>query len=179
MKTSFVLLLTDRCLEIFLEDFFKLQCFIQSTRSWIWLFFCHWWNNSHYSRLDWWAFINNSNFILFFEIIQILLTLQEGGLLRPPWNKNGICSTIFGPIEPKKFDFSYKPMRMLIILGAWNGGDKFWILKFIFLPFLRLKWLKLISYPKLIVPDDYQQIWLHFEWFLAPFHRSDENWLLW
>ena len=32
--------------------------------------------------------------------------------------------------------------------------------------------------PKLIVPDDYQQFWVHFEWFLALFHISDENWLL-
>ena len=29
--------------------------------------------------------------------------------------------------------------------------------------------------PKLIVPDDYQQFWVYFEWFLAPFHISDEN----
>ena len=32
--------------------------------------------------------------------------------------------------------------------------------------------------PKLIVPDDYQQFWVHFEWFLAFFHISDEKWLL-
>ena len=32
--------------------------------------------------------------------------------------------------------------------------------------------------PKLIVPDDYQQFWVHFEWFLALFHISDEKWLL-
>ena len=30
---------------------------------------------------------------------------------------------------------------------------------------------------KLIVPD-YQQFWVHFEWFLALFHISDEKWLL-
>ena len=30
---------------------------------------------------------------------------------------------------------------------------------------------------KLIVPDDYQQFWVHFELFLAPFHISDEKWL--
>jgi len=33
--------------------------------------------------------------------------------------------------------------------------------------------------PKLIAPDDYQQFWLHFEWYLALFHLSDEKWLLW
>ena len=32
--------------------------------------------------------------------------------------------------------------------------------------------------PKLIIPDDYQQFWVHFEWFLALFHISDEKWLL-
>ena len=32
--------------------------------------------------------------------------------------------------------------------------------------------------PKLIVPDDYQQFWVHFEWFLALFHISHEKWLL-
>ena len=31
---------------------------------------------------------------------------------------------------------------------------------------------------KLIVPDDYPQFLLHFEWFLALFHISDEKWLL-
>ena len=28
---------------------------------------------------------------------------------------------------------------------------------------------------KLIVPDDYQQFWVHFEWFLALFHISGEK----
>ena len=27
---------------------------------------------------------------------------------------------------------------------------------------------------KLIVPDDYQQFWVQFEWFLTLFHISDE-----
>ena len=31
---------------------------------------------------------------------------------------------------------------------------------------------------KLIVPNVYQQFWVHFEWFLALFHISDEKWLL-
>ena len=35
-----------------------------------------------------------------------------------------------------------------------------------------------VQNPKLIVPDDYQQFWEHFEWFLALFHISDEKWLL-
>ena len=30
---------------------------------------------------------------------------------------------------------------------------------------------------KLIIPDDYQQFWVHFELFLALFHISDEKWL--
>ena len=32
--------------------------------------------------------------------------------------------------------------------------------------------------PKLIVSDDYYQFQVHFEWFLALFHISDEKWLL-
>ena len=28
---------------------------------------------------------------------------------------------------------------------------------------------------KLIVPNDYQQFWVHLEWFLALFHISDKN----
>ena len=32
--------------------------------------------------------------------------------------------------------------------------------------------------PKLIIPNDYQQFWVHFEWFLALFHITDEKWLL-
>ena len=44
------------------------------------------------------------------------LTLQvEGGAFKAPLNKNGNFSTFLGPIEPKKFDFSCKPMRMPII----------------------------------------------------------------
>ena len=31
--------------------------------------------------------------------------------------------------------------------------------------------------PKLIIPDDNQLFWVHFEWFLALFHISDEKWL--
>ena len=44
------------------------------------------------------------------------------------------------------------------------GGDKFWILKFGFLAFYEAKMTKIaILNPKLIVPDDYQQFWVHFE----------------
>ena len=31
---------------------------------------------------------------------------------------------------------------------------------------------------KLIVPDDYPQFWVQFEWVLALFYISDEKWLL-
>ena len=55
-------------------------------------------------------------------------------------NKNGNVSTFFGPIEPQKFDFSYKPMKMPTLgeKGVFYrifvvGGDKFWILKFVYL----------------------------------------------
>ena len=53
------------------------------------------------------------------------------------------------------------------------------IIKFGFLAFFRAKMTKIdILTLKLIVPDDYQQFWVHFEWFLALFHISDEKWLL-
>ena len=59
------------------------------------------------------------------------------------------------------------------------SGDKFRILYIGFLAFLEAKITKIgILNPKLIVPDDYQQFWVHFEWFLALFHISDEKWLL-
>ena len=32
--------------------------------------------------------------------------------------------------------------------------------------------------PKLIVPNDYQQFWVYFEWFLSLFQISDVKWLL-
>ena len=39
-----------------------------------------------------------------------------------------------------------------------------------FLAFFEDKMTKIdILNPKLIVPDDYQQFWVHFEWFLSPF----------
>ena len=44
------------------------------------------------------------------------LTLQEGAYnptsFKAPLTKYGNFSTFFGPIEPKKFDFSYKPIGM-------------------------------------------------------------------
>ena len=48
------------------------------------------------------------------------------------------------------------------------------------IPFWGLKTAKkgVSNWLKLIVPDDYQQFWVHFEWFLALFHISDEKWLL-
>ena len=59
------------------------------------------------------------------------------------------------------------------------GGDKFWILKFVFLAFFEAKMSKIdILKPKLIVSDDFQQFLVHFEWFLALFHIFGEKWLL-
>ena len=41
---------------------------------------------------------------------------KGGGLLKPhTQTKTVISALLMGPIEPKKFDFSYKPMRMPII----------------------------------------------------------------
>ena len=46
------------------------------------------------------SFVNNIN------------PTRRGTFKAPPPNKNGNFSTFFGPIEPKKFDFSYKPIGM-------------------------------------------------------------------
>ena len=52
-------------------------------------------------------------------------------------------------------------------------------LEICFLTFFEAKMTKIdILNPKLIVPGDYQQFWVYFEWFLALFHISDEKWLL-
>ena len=52
-------------------------------------------------------------------------------------------------------------------------------MKFGFFGFFEAKITKIdILTLKLIVPDDYQQFLVHFEWFLALFHISDEKWLL-
>ena len=59
------------------------------------------------------------------------------------------------------------------------SGDKFQILKFGFLAFFEAKMTKIaILNPKLIVPDYYQQFWVHFEWFLELCRIYDEKWLL-
>ena len=53
------------------------------------------------------------------------------------------------------------------------GSEKFWVLKFSFLAFFEAKITKLdIPNHKLIVPDDYQQFLVPFEWYLALFHVS-------
>ena len=59
------------------------------------------------------------------------------------------------------------------------GIDKIQILKFVFLAFFEAKMTKIdILNPKLIVPNDYQQFWVHFEWFLSLFQIFDVKWLL-
>ena len=76
-----------------------------------------------------------------------------------------ISELFFGPIEPRKFDFSYKPMRMPIIVFY----SIFVVLKF-FMAFFEAKMTKMDSLnPKLIVPDYHQQFWVHFERFLGLF----------
>ena len=92
------------------------------------------------------------------------------------------------PIESKKFDFSRNPMGMPLIIfwglktdkkrGFYSifvdGGDDFRIMKFGFLAFYEAKLTKIgILDQKLIVPNDYQEFWVHFEWFLSLFQISD------
>jgi len=54
------------------------------------------------------------------------------------------------------------------------GSDNFLIIKFGFLAFFDSKLTKSsILNTKLIVPNDYQQFWIHFEWFLSLLQISD------
>ena len=69
---------------------------------------------------------NNTKYIVNIMLLKLntfllfLMTLFNptggGSFEAPPPNKNCNFSTFFGPIKPKKFDFSYKPMRMPPIL---------------------------------------------------------------
>ena len=50
------------------------------------------------------------------------------------------------------------------------SSDNFRNIKFVLLAFFEAKLTKIdILNPKLIVPDDYQRLWVHFEWLLARF----------
>ena len=70
-----------------------------------------------------------------------------------------------------------KGVSLAFLLSAVTNSGSY---KFGFLAFFEAKMTKIdILNPKLIAPDDYQQFWLHFEWYLALFHLSDEKWLLW
>ena len=54
------------------------------------------------------------------------------------------------------------------------GGTNFRIIKFSFLVFFEAKMTKIVILgQKIIVPNDYQQFWVHFEWFLSLFQISD------
>ena len=92
-----------------------------------------------------------------------------------------------GPIEPKKFDFSYKPIRMPPIsfwgLKTAKKGDSIAFLlsavkfpnhKIRFLAFFDAKMTKIVILDqKLIVTNDYLQFWAHFEWSLSLFQISE------
>ena len=54
------------------------------------------------------------------------------------------------------------------------GDDNFRIIKLGFLAFFEAKMTKIVILDKkLIVPNDYQQFWVHFEWFFSLFQISD------
>ena len=54
------------------------------------------------------------------------------------------------------------------------GSTDFRIKKFSFSAFFEAKMTKnVILDQKIIVPNDYQQFWVHFEWFLSLFQISD------
>ena len=52
-------------------------------------------------------------------------------------------------------------------------------MKFGFLAIFEAKMTKIVILDqKLIVPNDYQQFWVHFDWFLSLFQTSDVKYLL-
>ena len=54
------------------------------------------------------------------------------------------------------------------------GGTNFRIKKFVFFAFFEAKMTKIVILDqKLFVPNDYQQFWVHFEWFLSLLQISD------
>ena len=58
------------------------------------------------------------------------------------------------------------------------GGTNFQIMKIGFLAFFEAKMTKIVILDqKLIVPNDYQQFWVHFDWFLSLFQISDVKYL--
>ena len=107
-----------------------------------------------------------------------MLTLQVG----PLQTIMAISALFLVQLSPKFYISAHKPVRMPIIAfwglemaqkGVYSifvvAGDKFQILKFVFLVFFETKMTKIdILNPKLIVPYDYQQ-------FLALFHISIEK----
>ena len=53
-------------------------------------------------------------------------------------------------------------------------GTKIWIWKYVFFGLFWAKMTKIgIQNPKLIVTNDYQKFWAHFDWFLSLFQISD------
>ena len=121
------------------------------------------------------------------------LALQEGGAFKaPPEQNRQFKHLLVIQLSQKNLTFarnlwgcpSYpfwaqnsqkRGFYSIFVVGSVN----FRIIKFGFLAFFEAKMTKIdILTLKLIVPDDYQQFWVHFEWFLALFHISDEKWLL-
>ena len=89
------------------------------------------------------------------------------------------------PKEPKLCDFSYISMT-IPFLGLKMVKEGVFIAFFLlaipisgsrnsfFLPFFEAKMTKnVILDQKIIVPNDYQQFWVHFKWFLSLFQNSE------
>ena len=67
---------------------------------------------------------------------------------------------------------------MGVLVRFYRRRDQFSDPKIRFFAFFEAKMTKIdILNPKLIVPNDYQQFWVHFEWFLSLFQIFDEKWL--
>ena len=86
------------------------------------------------------------------------------------------------PKGPKLCDFSYISMTKIAKKGVFiafllPSVPSFGSWKSI-LAFFEAKMTKIVILDqKLIVPNDYQQFWVHFDWFLSLFQTSDVKYL--
>ena len=99
-----------------------------------------------------------------------------------------VCLKIFSPIQWFNYCWSFAAYDFSVYMVVFEyhkapppkkNSNFSTFLKFVFLAFFLARMTKIdILNQKLIVPDDYQQFWVHFEWFLALFRISVEKWLL-
>ena len=103
----------------------------------------------------------------------------RGGTFRPPYRKIVISPRNSDSKEPKLSDLPHISMRnppmpfwglKMAKKGFYGifvvGGTNFWIMKIDFLAFFEAKMTKIVILDqKLLDPNDYQQFWVHYDWF--------------